>query len=434
MKRDAKDAIPSSRSLSAGRARETALREILKVISTSRHDETPVFEVILENASRLCHAPLAALTQITEDRRHYRIVAHHGARTDFIAFLAENPPELDPARYVAARAMIRMRSLHVEDLAAPDLYGATDPIRVQSVRREGIRTALFVPLVLSGQAIGCIGLWRRVVAPFSADEIALVETFADQAVIAIENVRQFRALQARTEEVQALNSGLEARVAEQVAEIERMGRLRRFLPPAVADAVIAVGEESLLNSHRAFVAVLFADMRGFTAFCEAAAPEETIAVLQAYHQAMEELLRRHGAGVDQRTGDGIMAIFNDPLPCADPARSAVALALAMRDCMADLCAGWRRRGHRLGFGVGISLGHATVGMVGSDSRHDYTASGTTVNLAARLCGEARDGEILLSPRVAEKVQGLFDIVPRGKANLKGIQDPLEIHDVQGLLR
>ncbi len=354
MARAGNEATPRTRQAGAERARETALREILRVISTSRHDERPVFDVILENASRLCHAPMAALVTISADGRHYQMAAEHGAKPEFVRFLKDNPPELDPERYAAARAMVNAETVHVHDLADPDLYGASDRIRIQSTVLEGIRTSLYVPLVLEGRSIGCIGLWRRIVAPFDDDEVALVETFASQAVIAIENVRQFKALQKRTEEFQALNAELESRVASHVAEIERIGRLRRFLSPPVADAVVQAGEDGLLKSHRAFVAILFADIRGFTAFCEAAEPGETIDLLHTYHEEMGALLREYGAGVDQRTGDGIMAIFNDPLPCDDPAGNAVRLALAMRAAMARLCAGWKRLGHRLGFGVSPS--------------------------------------------------------------------------------
>ncbi len=151
-------------------------------------------------------------------------------------------------------------------------------------------------------------------------------------------------------------------------------------------------------SHRALIATLFCDIRGFTAFCETAEPEETIEVLQDYHEQMGELISAHGGGVDKQMGDGIMVIFNDPLPCDDPAGDAVRLALAMHASMKILCAKWKKLGHRLGFGVGVSLGYATVGMVGSEGRFDYTASGTSVNTAARLSDLAEDGETLLSPR------------------------------------
>jgi adenylate cyclase len=178
---------------------------------------------------------------------------------------------------------------------------------------------------------GCIVLYRRQVAPFTDKDVELVRGFAAQAVIAIQNVRQFNALE-------TLNAELGDRVQSQVGEIERMGRLKRFLPSAVADAVVSSGDESMLTSHRAMVATLFCDMRGFTAFCEAAEPEETIEVLQTYHQEMSDLIDEYGGGVDQRAGDGIMVIFNDPTPVDDPAGDAVRLAVAMREKMKELCA------------------------------------------------------------------------------------------------
>jgi class 3 adenylate cyclase len=288
-----------------------------------------------------------------------------------------------------------------------------------------------VPLVSYGQGIGAIILYRREVAPFADDDVALAESFAAQAVIAIENVKQFKALAARTEEVQALNAGLETRVAEQVGELERLGRLKRFLSPQVADAVVTAGDDKLLASHRALIATLFCDIRGFTAFCETAEPEETIEVLQTYHEQMGKLIAAHGAGVDHRMGDGIMVLFNDPLPCDDPAGDALRLALAMRARMAELCTGWKRLGHRLGFGVGISLGYATVGMVGSEGRYEYTASGTAVNLAARLCDQAADGEILLSARAGIAVQDDFEVESGGELTLKGIHTPTEVFRVLG---
>ena len=246
-------------------------------------------------------------------------------------------------------------------------------------------------------------------------------------MIAIENTQQLYALEERTREVQALNTSLEQRVQDQVGEIERMGRLKRFLPAAVANTVVSRGSEKLLNSHRALLGVLFCDIRGFTAFCETAEPEETIEVLQTYHEEMGKLINDHGAGVDHRMGDGIMVLFNDPLPCDDPAGDAVRLAIDMRQRMVEICKKWKRLGHRLGFGVGVSLGYATVGMVGYEGRYDYTASGTAVNLAARLCDRAEDGEILLSPRAYTAVEDDYKCEATGEVNLKGIRAPVEVY-------
>jgi class 3 adenylate cyclase len=300
-----------------------------------------------------------------------------------------------------------------------ELYKAGSQVVRSMVDDSKIRSVLFVPLILNSEAIGTITLFRQQVQPFSPREVALVQTFAAQAVIAIENVRQFRALE-------SLNTGLEDRVEAQVGEIERMGRLKRFLPSAVADTVVSSGSEKMLSSHRALLGVLFCDIRGFTAFCETAEPEETIEVLQTYHREMGKLINAHGAGVDLRMGDGIMVLFNDPLPCDDPAGDAVRLAIALRARMSELCSTWKRMGYQLGFGVGVSLGYATVGMVGFEDRSDYTASGTAINVGSRLCEMAENGEILLSTRAAIAVEDGFPLVSIGDVTLKGIREPVEV--------
>ncbi len=413
-------------SLRIAREREAALHEILQVISRSRDDEKSVFQTILKNAARLCDAPMAWLALVSPDRTSFALAAFFGQASRSIglgeAFSIDRP-------YGISTVLREARTLHIHDLADTDLYRQRDPVYVQLVEEDGLHTRLNVPLLNDGIALGCIVLSRREVAPFAERDIALVETFATQAVIAIENVRQFKALEARTREVQDLNATLEARIQEQVSEIERMGRLKRFLSPQVADAVVSSGDDKMLGSHRALIATLFCDIRGFTAFCETAEPEETIEFLQTYHEEMGRLINSHGAGVDHRSGDGIMVIFNDPLPCDDPAGDALRMALAMRARMKELCKVWQRLGHRLGFGVGLSLGYATVGMVGSEGRYDYTASGTAVNLAARLCDEAADGEILLSPRAFAAVEDDFTGESTGELTLKGIHAPVEVFRV-----
>jgi class 3 adenylate cyclase/putative methionine-R-sulfoxide reductase with GAF domain len=406
--------------------REKATREILEVISHSRDNEMPVFDVILKNAARLCHAPLANLNMVDEAGTNLVLVNDWGEPLKSIR--PGHKWSLD-SDLVIVRAVREGQVIHIRDLADDELYRRDDPTRVRVVNEEGVRTFLAVPLLSDNRTVGAIGLFRREVRPFTDGEIDLVKTFAAQAVIAVDNVKQFKALEARTEEVQALNIDLESRVAVQVGELERLGRLKRFLSPQVVDAVVSSGDESLLSSHRALIAVLFCDIRGFTAFCEMAEPEETIEILQTYHEEMGNLINAHGAGVDHRSGDGIMVIFNDPLPCDNPAGDALRMALAMRDQMATLCKDWRRLGHKLGFGVGISLGYATVGMVGSEDRYDYTASGTAVNLAARLCDEAADGEILLSPRAYTAVEDEFAAESAGELNLKGIHAPVEVFRV-----
>jgi len=418
--------------------RAAATREVLEAISGSRDDEGPVFDVILENARRLCDAPTAALILGRAGDEHQVLVAHHGAIQNTIDVYRDGGYPMDPKVSFGARAILEKRVIHLRDMKDTDEYRAGFPSTCALVDNQGIRTNLFVPLVANGEGIGSLILHRNEVRPYTDDQIALVETFAAQAVIAIENVRQFKALEARTEEVQtqaeelqSLNAELGERVEKQIGEIERIGRLKRFLSPAVAEALVGSDDDAWLSSHRALIATLFCDIRGFTAFCETAEPEETIEVLQTYHEELGTLISAHGAGVDKRMGDGIMVIFNDPLPCEDPAGDAVRLAIEMRSCMVELCKSWKRLGHRLGFGVGISLGYATIGMVGSEGRYDYTASGTSVNLAARLSDRAEDGEILLSPRAFTAVEDDFRANSSGEVSLKGIREPIEVFRLAG---
>ncbi|WP_170610973.1 adenylate/guanylate cyclase domain-containing protein [Ruegeria arenilitoris] len=398
------------------RERETAMRDILNVMSQSREDEAKVFDIILQKAASLCDADQAGLQLVNKSRSHFRLAADLGQKRT--AFEIGKEWSLDS--FLSSAVAIRSGEvIHIPDYAETDLYKKGDPTAVRTVDTEGTRSRLVVPLLQNGIAIGSISLSRHEVRSFEPSEIALVETFAAQAVIAIENTKQFKALK-------QLNTELADRVKEQVGEIERMGKLKRFLPSAVADTVVSSGSENMLRSHRALLGVLFCDIRGFTAFCETAEPEETIEVLQAYHEEMGKLINAHGAGVDHRMGDGVMVLFNDPLPCDDPAGDAVRLAVAMRARMAELSKDWKRLGFRLGFGVGVSLGYATVGMVGYEGRSDYTASGTAINVASRLCEMAEDGEILLSTRAAVAVEDDFRSVSTGEITLKGIREPVEV--------
>ena len=410
--------------------REATTREILGLLARVREDEQPVFDAILDNATRLCNAPNASLIIGREGGGAQNMVANRGATTDETRELYNSGAvPMDPEDSLVAQAIIEQRTIHVPDMAKTEGYQAGHPRYRMLVEEQGIRTNLFVPLTSPDGGVGCFILWKSDVSPFTRDQISLVETFAAQAAIALENAQQFRALQDRTAEVQSLNASLEAKVEEQVGEIARMGQLKQFMSPAVADALVSSGDEKALSSHRALIATLFCDIRGFTAFCETAEPEETIEVLQAYHEQMGQLISAHGGGVDKRMGDGIMVIFNDPLPCDDPAGDAVRLALAMHTSMKKLCAKWKKLGHRLGFGVGVSLGYATVGMVGSEGRFDYTASGTSVNTAARLSDLAEDGETLLSPRAWAAVEADVKAESRGEISIKGIREPVEVFAV-----
>jgi adenylate cyclase len=239
-------------------------------------------------------------------------------------------------------------------------------------------------------------------------------------------------VQEQAVQLEAWNRTLEQRVAAQLAEIDRLGSLKRFLSPQVAELIVAAGDERLLESHRREITVVFCDLRGFTAFSETSEPEEVMGVLRQYHAALGQLIFRHEGTVEHFAGDGVVVLFNDPLPCPDPSARAVRMAIDMRACVGDLSQTWRRHGHQLGFGVGIAQGYATLGQIGFEGRFDYAAIGPVSNLASRLCDEAADGEILLSQRALAAIEDLVKAEPIGELTLKGFVRPVLAHRVHGL--
>jgi adenylate cyclase len=237
-------------------------------------------------------------------------------------------------------------------------------------------------------------------------------------------------LQEQTEQLSSWNQLLEKRVTDQLVEIERIGRLQRFLAPQVAKMIASSDmPEAQLTSHRRDVTVVFCDLRGFTSFTESSEPEEVMAVLREYHESLGELIFRYEGTLERFLGDGIMIIFNDPIPCADHTERAVRLALDMRESVDRLAKAWHRKGHTLGFGIGIASGYATLGQIGFEHRREYTAIGSVTNLASRLCGEARSGQIVTSQRVFGSVEDSVEAAPIGDLTLKGFNRPIPAYDI-----
>lgn len=290
----------------------------------------------------------------------------------------------------------------------------------------------FLPVVM----VTASGSQEKVRAIEAGADDLLAKPF-DQAellarVRSLVRIKRYRdTVERQAAELRAWNEHLETRVDEQVAELERLGRLRRFLSPQVADLVVRSGDEDVLRSHRRDITTVFTDLRGFTGFAETAEPEETMAVLGAYHEALGPLVFAYEGTLEHFAGDGLMVFFNDPVPCPDAPERAVRMALDMRAAVAALTSGWRRRGHDLGFGVGIAQGYATLGRVGFAHRWDYAAIGTVTNLAARLCGDAADGQVLVSARVHDALPPDLVCAHVGPRALRGFARDVEVFEVLG---
>ncbi|GGF06240.1 hypothetical protein GCM10011611_09680 [Aliidongia dinghuensis] len=363
-----------------------------------------------------------------------------------ILIVDDNEANLDIAR-------VRLESRGYEIITATDGEAALERVRrdrpdlvlldimmpkldgIEVTRRLKADASLpFIPIILVTAKADA----KDVVSGLDAGgDDYLTKPFDHAALVArVSSMLRIKALhdtvQEQAAELASWNKTLEERVAAQIGEIERVGRLKRFLPPQLAEMIVSASDDRILESHRRDIAVLFCDLRGFTSFAEVGEPEEVMALLDGYHQALGPLIHQFEGTLERFTGDGLVVFFNDPLPCPDPAERAVRLAVAMRDAVALLAASWRKRGHEIGFGIGIAQGFATLGRMGFEGRADYGAIGTVTNLAARLCAEAKDGEILVTARVAAAVEPFADLRSLGEATFKGLSRPTEVSHVIGL--
>src|SRR3954447_9006308 len=419
------DALESE--LAEAQAQQTANAEVLQVINSSPGDLAPVFDAILDKGMQLCGAAFGAL--MSYDSEQVRAVSTRGFPPALADLYADSIVPRRDGDSPYARFLRGERLLHIADMASDEVRGSLASRPRALVEIGGARTGLELPLRKDGVLLGSMWFYRQEVRPFTEKQIALLQNFAAQAVIAMENARLLGELRQRTDEIAELNRGLEVRVAEQVEELGRVGRLKRFLAPQLAELIVSQGDEKILESHRREIVVVFCDLRGYTAFAETAEPEEVLDFLREYHGALGPLVSQFEGTLDQFSGDGIMVFFNDPMPCPNPAERAVKMAIAMREAAGKLITMWRRRGRLLGFGAGIAQGYATLGQIGFAERSGYTAIGTVCNLAARLCAEAKDGQILLSQRVNVALKGSIATEQVGALALKGLTQPVVAYNV-----
>jgi adenylate cyclase len=405
---------------------QTATAEVLQVINSSPGDLAPVFDAMLEKATSLCGAAFGLL--FTWDGECFHPVAWRGISRELLAVYREpSRPQPGTLSWRIARGENIVSSA---DLLETKSYRNGIPRVRALVEFGGARSHIGIALRKDDAVLGHLSIYRQEVRPFTDKQIALLQNFAAQAVIAMENARLLGELRQRTEEVAQLNRGLEARVAEQVEELGRVGRLRRFLAPQLAELIVSQGDEKILESHRREIVVVFCDLRGYTAFTETAEPEDALNFLREYHGTLGPLVSQFEGTLDHFAGDGIMVFFNDPVPCPDPAERAVKMAIAMREAAGKLIDVWRRRlGSELGFGAGIAQGYATLGQIGFSDHSGYTATGTVCNLAARLCAEAKNGQILVSSRIAEAVEAVARLEDLGNLELRGLRRPVAAFNV-----
>jgi class 3 adenylate cyclase/putative methionine-R-sulfoxide reductase with GAF domain len=367
--------------------RETAVGEVLQTISRSTFELDAVLQAVLDNAVRLSHADQGNITR--EIGGEFRTqVFSAGAPADFRALMTGFVPV--PGRGSAmGRALLERAPVQIVDVLADAEYELAEAQRL-----GGFRTLLGIPMLRDGEPIGVLSIWRTHVEPFTSSQISLLTTFADQAALAIENVRLFETIDRQRTEL--------ARYAPQAAEL-----------------LSSAEGEQLLAGHRREITALFADLRGFTAFAEQAEPEEVFSVLRQYHQVVGELAVANGGTVEHFAGDGLMVFFNDPKLVPQHQLAAVRTACEMREQFGVLSTAWRKRGYELGLGIGIAAGFATLGRIGFEGRYDYAAIGNSVILASRLSSAATAGQILVSQRVHAVVEEAVDAEPVTGLELKG---------------
>jgi class 3 adenylate cyclase len=412
------------------------LEEVGRAVASSL-DLNAVLPTVAARALEITHADAVLIYSYEATNHHFKLAESIGIDKSAQGRHLSIPED---------QTVLGMAANKGEPIAIADLSGAAETVLRDVALAAGFHGVLVVPLVDQKGVLGSLVVLRRNPGDFSPNLIGLMRTFAHQSVLAMRNARLFTEvdqkgrelavahstvqqqagkLREQTEQLKNWNKSLEERVEKQLAEIERIRKLERFLAPQVAQLIASSdGHDSLLDSHRREVTVVFCDLRGFTAFTETTEPEEAMNVLRDYHAALGELIFKYEGTLDRYAGDGVMILFNAPIQFPDHTKRAVRMAVEMRDTIGALTERWRNRGHSLGFGMGIALGYATLGQIGFEQRLEYAAIGSVTNLASRLCDEAKANQIVVSRRVYGMVEQWVEGRPLDDLHRKGFNHPI----------
>ncbi len=385
-----------ARQLEDLRGQRRAVSSVLRAVARSEGLQ-PVLDEVIEAATQLCDGEYGSLHLAVGN--FFPAVSCSGSFEQW-EYDKEHPHTLDRTTIVGRAALARS-PVHIPDVLADPEYSYSGP-------RTGFRAGLGVPILFEEELIGVMGIVRAEPESFTDEHIQLVQTFADQAAIAIANARLLDAVERQRTE------------------------LSRFVSPRVAELISSDEGEQLLAGHRAYISCLFCDLRGFTAFAETAAPEELFEVLREYHGMLGELIPAYEGTLEHFAGDGLMVFFNDPLPLDEHELQAIRLALAAQERFAQLAQRWRKRGTELGLGIGIEAGYATLGRIGFEGRYDYGVLGPVTNLASRLSTRASAGQILIGQRAFAAVEEAVEAASVGELELKGFGRPIAAYEVRGL--
>jgi class 3 adenylate cyclase len=392
---DAEDLLRDVRNL---REQRRAIGEVLRAVARSEGLQ-PVLDEIVEAAKLLCQGEHAQLYLAEGDL--LIVFSQSSDSVEGYAYAREHPHPRDRTTVIGRVALTG------EVVQIPDVLTDAD-YSFGGQQIVGYRSLLGVPIVLDEELIGAIVVGRSIPGSFPDDQVELVRAFADQAAIAIANARLLAAVERQRTE------------------------LSRFLSPQVASLISSKEGEQLLAGHRAYITCFFCDLRGFTSFAETAAPEDLIDVIRGYHGMLGELIPGFGGTLEHFAGDGVMVFFNDPVPVDDHELAAIRLAIAAQERFVELARVWSTVGTRLGLGIGIEAGYATLGRIGFEGRHDYGALGPVTNLASRLSTAAAASQILIGQRVFGAVEGQVDATSIGELELKGFGRPIAAYEVRGL--